>query len=225
MPGEAAEGCRRLDPPWPGREPASASAAPGRWRAGAPQKKNARLRTRVSAPAGLGLGREMERWREAFDEEESSGGRESGVERAGEGRERGCSGRRSTKRPRRRQLLLQRGSRHALELTWKQGHRPPSRPGSRVKTCNSPRSSAECWLWLWGKPICLLSPGQTGEGGQQGVPCPHAGGFPLTPTAFDPAPAAPCCAAAARAFSSSGALASSLTVDKSEHLLKAKADG
>ena len=51
------------------------------------------------------------------------------------------------------------------------------------------------------------------------------GGFPLNPTAFSPALAAPCCAAAARASSFSGALASSLTVGKSEHLLKGKADG
>lgn len=171
VPGEEAEGCRRLDPPWPGREPASASPAPGRWRAGAPQK-NARLRPRASAPPpGLGLGREMERWREAFAEEESSGGRESGVERAGEGRERGCSGRRSTKRPRRRQLVLQRGSRQALELTWKQGHRPPSRPESRVKTCNSPRSSAECSLWL-SHPSTCYPQGRQGKEGSRGSRVP-----------------------------------------------------
>lgn len=131
-----------------------------------PRKKNARLRPRASAPPGLGLGREMERWREAFAKEESSGGRESGVERAGEGRERGCSGRRSTKRPRRRQLVLQRGSWHALELTWKQGHRPPSRPESRVKTCNSPRGSAECSLWLYPSPC--YPQGRQGKDGSRG---------------------------------------------------------
>lgn len=128
-------------------------------------------RGRVPPPPGLGLGREMERWREAFAEEESSVGRESGVERAGEGRERGCSGRRSTKRPRRRQLVLQRGSRQALELTWKQGHRPPSRPESRVKTCNSPRSSAECSLWL-SHPSTCYPQGRQGKEGSRGSRVP-----------------------------------------------------
>lgn len=37
VPGKVAEGCRQLDPPWPGWEPASASTVPRRWRAGALQ--------------------------------------------------------------------------------------------------------------------------------------------------------------------------------------------
>lgn len=88
---------------------------------------------------------------------------------------------------------------------------------SRVKTCNSLCSSAKCSPWLWGKPTCLQAQGQAG------VPRPHMGGFPLSPVVFNSAVVTPCCAAAARAFSFSSALASPLTVDKSKHSLKAKA--
>lgn len=113
--------------------------------------------------------------------------------------------------------MLQGESRLALGLMWKQGRWPLS----QLASC-----STKGWPWLGGKPICLQALQQAGKGRRQGIPHPHACSLPLNPTVFNPVPAAPCCAAAARAASSSsGALAPLLTVDKPEHLLKAKADG
>lgn len=73
----------------------------------------------------FGAKREAERWREVFVEEEFGGGGQRSIGCAGEGREQGCSGHQSMEHPRCCQVVLQKGSRHALGLMWKWGHWPP----------------------------------------------------------------------------------------------------
>lgn len=102
-----AGGCQQLDPPCLARSqrppPAAAQMA-----SGVPPTM---LRPR------FGAGRDVERCKEVFAEEELSGEREIGLQRAGEGREGGCSGQWSMERLRGCQLTQQRGSRLALGLT------------------------------------------------------------------------------------------------------------